>query len=165
MQRAILLENRQSTFKCNLTSLLCHAIPDSASLFIKMSRHLLMLIALMTTYSICVLSQRNYTAWNFGICSGFYLSDCICSYFEPKYPTHCSWPVNHLKFKRPVVHKLAHFNALIPFSPAPLSHLFQLEDIAAKAIFLTSLLFCLYCLSLMHSYIPALFPTLPALFP
>jgi len=50
--------------------------------------------------------------------------------------------------KRPVVHKLAYFNALIPFSCTPLSHLFQLEDIAA-------LLFCLYCLSLLPSYIPA----------
>lgn len=165
MQGAILLEKRWPTFKCNLTSLLCHAIPDSAPLFIKLSRHLLMLIALMTIYSICVLSQRSYTAWNSGICSGFYLSDCVCSYFEPYYTAPCSWPVNPLKFKRPVVHKFAHFNALIPYSPASLSHLFQIEDITAGGIFLTALLYCLYCLLLLPSYIPAFFPSLLALFP
>lgn len=36
---------------------------------------------------------------------------------------------DHLKFKRSVVHKSAHSNALIPFFPAPLSHLVQLEII------------------------------------
>lgn len=156
---------RQSTFKCNLISLLCHAIPDSASLFIKMSRHLLMLLALMTTYSICVLSQKSYTAWNSGICSGFYLSDCVCFYFEPYYTAPCSWPMNSLKFKRPVVHKFAHFNALIPYSPIPLSHLFQIEDIAAGGIFLTALFCCLYHLLLLPSYIPAFSPAFLALFP
>lgn len=108
----------------------------------------------MTTYSICVLSQRNYTARNSGICSGFYLSGSVCSYFEPKYPTPCSWPMNHLKFKRPVAYKLAHFNALIPFSLAPLSHLFQLEDIAARGIFLTVLLSILsFSLALLFSHL------------
>lgn len=88
-----------------------------------MSRHLLMLITLMATYSICVLFQRNYTAWNWHLFK--FLSFRLYMFLFSFLLLTC----DHLKFKRSVVHKSAHSNALIPFSPAPLSHLVQLEII------------------------------------